>query len=205
MQAALPTPEQVRAAVERAYARPALAPAEPGFFDRMWEAVERFFRDLFGGGTPAGAGDAFEKFLMVLLVVAAVAIIAFFVMHVVGGLRDPDARELRAGGSARPDRPRTADEWEAEARRAAAAGRLREAAVALYQALLLRLEAAGAVRYDPAKTPGEYRREARAHPQARALGGFLRLFEPVAFGGRALDAAGWERLRAAAAEGGARA
>ena len=38
---------------------------------------------------------------------------------------------------------------------------------------------------------------------ARALGAFLRLFEPVAFGGRGLDAEGWERMRTAAAEGGA--
>jgi hypothetical protein len=103
-------------------------------------------------------------------------------------------------------RPRSAVDWEAEAARLAAEGRLREASAALYQALLLRLDGRGAVRFDPAKTPGDYRREARPHPEAaRALTGFLRLFEPVAFGGRGLDAEGWERMRtaAAAAEGGA--
>jgi hypothetical protein len=55
------------------------------------------------------------------------------------------------------------------------------------------------VRFDPAKTPGDYRREARKHPAVGpGLGGFLRHFEPVAFGGRPVDGARYERLRAAA-------
>jgi hypothetical protein len=108
-------------------------------------------------------------------------------------------------GDAIDARARTAPEWEEEAARAAAAGRFRDAAVALYQALLLRLEAGGVLRYDPAKTPGDYRREARRDPRAAgALTAFLRGFEPVVFGGRALDAAGYDRLRGAAGEAGAR-
>ncbi|WP_414678865.1 DUF4129 domain-containing protein, partial [Longimicrobium sp.] len=53
------------------------------------------------------------------------------------------------------------------------------------------------------KTPGDYRREVRAQPDAaRTLTGFLRRFEPVAFGGRAVDAQAYEALREAArAEG----
>ncbi|MDB4950595.1 MAG: hypothetical protein JWM27_3244, partial [Gemmatimonadetes bacterium] len=91
--------------------------------------------------------------------------------------------------------------WDEEARRAAAAGRLRDAAVATYHALLLRLDTRGVVRFDPSKTPGEYRREAWRDPAvAGALAGFLRLFEPVVFGGRPLDGTGYERLRAAAGE-----
>ena len=95
--------------------------------------------------------------------------------------------------------------WEARARQAASEERWRDAALALYQALLYRLDERGAVRYDAAKTPGEYRREARREPgAARTLDGFLRAWEPVAFGGRGADAAGYSGLRALAAEGGVR-
>jgi hypothetical protein len=86
-----------------------------------------------------------------------------------------------------------------------AEGRLREASLALYNALVLRLDARGAVRFDPAKTPGDYRREVRANPAvARPFAAFVRGFEPVVFGGRALDPDGYERLRAAAGEAGVR-
>lgn len=136
------------------------------------------------------------------LCITALAIVAHLVWTAVqaarGGDDGPKVKAERSPGT----KPRTAQEWEAEAARLAASGRLREAAVALYHALLLRLDARGAVRFDPSKTPGDYRREARAHPDAaRTLASFLRLFEPVAFGGRPLDADGWERLKGAALEG----
>ena len=137
------------------------------------------------------------------LALSAVAIIAHLVWTAVQASR----REERAPATARTKAPRarTAADWEAEAARLAAEGKLREAAVALYQALLLRLDALSVVRFDASKTPGDYRREARGDADAsRALTGFLRLFEPVVFGGRALDAEGWERMRRAAAEGAAR-
>lgn len=137
------------------------------------------------------------------MVVALLALVAHIVWTAVQVARradgDPAAPKAKTPGR---QVPRTAADWEAEAARLAGEGRLREAAAALYQALLLRLDALGVVRMDASKTPGDYRREARKHPEAaRALGGFLRLFEPVAFGGRDLDADGWERMKAAAAEG----
>lgn len=137
------------------------------------------------------------------MVAALVALVAHIVWTAVQVARRGDGGEA-APKTKTPGRqaPRTAADWEAEAARLAAEGRLREAAAALYHALLLRLDALGVVRMDASKTPGDYRREARKHPEAaRALGGFLRLFEPVAFGGRDLDADGWERMKAAAAEG----
>ena len=98
-----------------------------------------------------------------------------------------------------------AAEWEARARRAAAEERWRDAAMALYQALLHRLDERGAVRYDAAKTPGEYRRESRRDVgAARMLEGFLRVWEPVAFGGRGADETVYSGLRELAAEGGVR-
>ena len=208
MQAELPAAAEVQAAVERVYARRELTPPEPGLFDPVTDAIGRVWSwigGLFGRfGELRDTAPPLYYGVLAVLVALGVAILAFFLYNTFSRLGDADhpARVRIAGPPGA--RPRSAAEWEEEARRAAGAGRYREAAIALYQALLLRLEAAGAVRYDPAKTPGDYRREARPHERgARALAAFLRGFEPVAFGGRTLDAEGYARLCAAAAEGGA--
>lgn len=95
--------------------------------------------------------------------------------------------------------PETAAEWERRAQELAAARRWREAALALYQSILRRLAARGALRIDPAKTPGDYREESRGDAEShRLLEGFLHGFEPLAFGGRVADEAAYERLVASA-------
>jgi Domain of unknown function (DUF4129) len=210
MQTQLPSGPQVSRALERVYARPELAPREPGLLDGVREAIGRVL---------ARIGEFLARFfalrtesppvfygVLVVLVAIGLAIVVYFILNTLARLRDSDApaRPPRAPFGAVDARVRSAAEWEEAARRAAAAGHFREAAVALYQALLLRLETAGALRYDPAKTPGDYRREARRDPRAAgALTAFLRGFEPAVFGGRALDAAGYDRLRGAAGEAGA--
>lgn len=212
MQASLPTEPQVRAALERVYARPELAPRAPGPLDGVRAAFGRLLRRIaewFGSfGDLRSDSPVVYWIVMGGLIALGLAIIAYFVhatlLRLGQGGPAPRARADAPPGGPVDARARTAGEWEDEARRAAAADRYREAAVALYQALLLRLEAAGALRYDPAKTPGDYRRETRRAPQAAgALTAFLRGFEPVVFGGRALDAAGYDRLRGAAGQAGA--
>jgi hypothetical protein len=210
MQATLPTEPQVRAALERVYARPELAPPQPGPFDGIraffGRLMGRLFDWLSGLGSLRGDNPIVYWLVIGALIALGLGIVVYFIRNTLLrlGAADPAPRVERGPGAVIDARARTAGEWEDEARRAAAAGRYREAAVALYQALLLRLEAAGTLRYDPAKTPGDYRREAKRSPQAAgALTGFLRGFEPVVFGGRRLDAAGYERLRGAAGEAGA--
>lgn len=207
MQTGIPTTAQVDEALRRTYARPELKPHEPGALD----GVREWWRQLW-----ARIGDWFDRFgdlreaspmvywaVIGVMVAAGLAITGYLLWSTLLRMeaRDfPDrSRDAKPGPAGTNARARSAAEWEEEARRAAAASRYREAAVALYQALLLRLEAAGALRYDPAKTPGDYRREARRDPRASgALTAFLRGFEPAVFGGRALDGEGYERLRAAA-------
>lgn len=202
MQAELPTRPAVAEALERVYARPELSPPAPGpldpvreWIDRFWSAVRRFFAPL---GDLQGDAPWLYWLIIVSLALLGLAIVGYFLHQTLSGLgRAPDRPEA---GAAEPGaRARTAPAWDALAAKLAGEGRYREAALALYQALLLRLETAGALRYDPAKTPGDYRREARPHPQGRALAAFLRGFEPVAFGGRPIAADGYERLRATAA------
>lgn len=210
LQARLPTPDQVERAVQRVYERPEFNPKE-SVFEPLWRMVRRALAQIgeWLGQLRLLETTAPALFWLIIgfLALSAAAIVAHLVWTALQAARAREDDEDGAGGRFRPARPRTADDWEEEARRAAAAGRLREAALALYQALVLRLDARGAVRYDPSKTPGDYRREAaRTHPDAaRALAAFLRTFEPVAFGGRALDPAGWEKLRSTAGEAGARA
>lgn len=210
MQARIPTAAQVDEALRRTYARPELAPREPGALDglrewwrQLWARIGHWF-DRFGDLRT----DSPVVYWIVIgaLVVAALGILGYLLWSTLVGMADRgavDRLETSPAGSTPNARARSAGEWEEEARRAAAAGRYREAALALYQALLLRLEAAGVVRYDPAKTPGDYRREARRDPRASGvLTAFLRGFEPAIFGGRALDGEGYERLRAAASGAG---
>jgi hypothetical protein len=210
-----PGPAEVARALDKVYHRPELMPEHTsGWLARLgewWNAVLDWIGNLVGGlldrlHVMQHAAPVLFWVLVGWLAVSAVAIAVHLVLTFMQGWtareRAADAQVPAAEAAARP---RTPEAWEDEARRAVAQGRLRDAAVATYQALLLRLDARGVVRYDPAKTPGEYRRETRRDPAvAGAFGGFLRAFEPVAFGGRALDGAGYERLRSAAAEAGGR-
>ncbi len=204
----IPTAAEVQAAVARVYARPEFQERHT-WQEWLMARVARAFAWL---GDRLSWLDGLRTthpvlFWLILawLVAALVALVGHIVWTAAKVARRAEGGGTAAAKEAGPPRPRGAAGWEAEAARLAGLGRLREAAAALYQALLLRLDALGAVRWDASKTPGDYRREARRHPEAaRALGGFLRLFEPVAFGGRDLDAEGWERLKTAAADGSAR-
>jgi hypothetical protein len=207
VQARIPSAEEVQQAVARVYARPEYQEHHGirDWINRKLAEAFGWLSDKLGSFSELRLSHPWIFWLVVgWLAIAAVALLAHLVWTAVQAARRGEPEAGGATGKAAKLKPRSAADWEAEAARLAAEGRLREASAALYQALLLRLDGRGAVRFDPSKTPGDYRREARPHPEAaRALTGFLRLFEPVAFGGRGLDAEGWERMRTAAAEGGA--
>ncbi|MBV9775143.1 MAG: DUF4129 domain-containing protein [Gemmatimonadetes bacterium] len=206
-----PTPEQVGRALGRVYARPEFAERRASplmrwltdwygrLHDAFWELVHRF--QLMERSAPV-----VYWLILAWLTLSALAILAHFATT---GYQAWRGRERKSAGGPRGvprpgHRPLDAAGWEAEARRAAAEGRLRDAALALYQALLLRLHDRGALRYEASKTPGDYRREARGNAEvSRTLDAFLRRFEPVAFGGRSLDGAGYEALRRIVDQGGA--
>lgn len=203
----IPTAAEIERALTEVYARPEFE-TRITWRDWLWARLGRVFgwigEQLDGLRGLRDTQPVIFWIIVGWMVLTLVALVAHIVWTAVQVARRGDGSETTPRGKKTPGRqvPRTAADWEAEAARLAGEGRLREAAAALYQALLLRLDALGAVRVDASKTPGDYRREARKHPEAaRALGGFLRLFEPVAFGGRDLDADGWERMKAAAAEG----
>jgi uncharacterized protein DUF4129 len=206
--APLPGAEQVRQALDHVYRRPEFAPPARSPVADLLRAIGRWIGRVVDFLIPDfDVGAAGERTFLWILVALMAAVGVAVLLHLAGVLpRAWAQRETGGEGGAlrRGGRASRAAEWEARAREAAGAGRWREAALALYQALLLRLDERGAVRYDPSKTPGDYRREARRSQEARrVLDGFLRGFEPVAFGARPLGPEGYERLKATAGEGGA--
>jgi hypothetical protein len=207
-----PSPHEVQRALAAAYARPEMTPPRPSplraWIAERWIAVWEWLRELLPTMRLDSDGMAILGYAVVAIL-AAVALVAL--LHLLGVTarwwagRDR-GRAVPSESAGDPGEAiGSAAYWEGVAARAAEAGEWRAAVHALYQALLLRLDEHGALRYDAAKTPGDYRREVRRDP---ALGGsfesFLRGFEPVAFGTRALDASGYGRLRSLAERMGAR-
>jgi hypothetical protein len=203
-----PSPGEIERALAEVFSRPEFSVREPSFISRLLNRAMQWFMDRLADFFPrlelSEASARLAWWIVMGVVVAAVLAIA---VRLTRQLR----REWRARGRGRGRAARVeslalsvpAASWESAAASAAAAGRWRDASLALYQVLLHRLDAAGAVRYDAAKTPGDYRRELRRDQGALGvLDAFLGPFEPIAFGGRSGDAVTFERLRDAAASAG---
>lgn len=186
-QAAPPAAEEVAVALREVLARPEFQPAAGrpgrGLWARairwLFDALDRLLPDI--PSLPGGP-------ILNAIAIAALAAGAFVLVRRLARnrrRRGAPAPAMARGESAPPTEPaleRTAEEWEARARELLAAGHPREAALALYQAVLRRLADAGLIRYDTSKTPGDYRREMADAPAAAGYVAFLRRFEPLAFG-----------------------
>lgn len=196
----LQSPEEVSQALDEILARPEFAPPARSpiwewFFDAVGDLVD-LLRDLLPA-LALGEGARGALFLIVIsvLALAGVLLTAVLLERLSGARRRAGTRSRRLPATPSAPAPETAEDWEERARALAAEGRWREAAVALYHGVLHRLAARGAVRLDAAKTPGDYRRESRRDAEGhRLLEGFLRRFEPLAFGARPVDAAAFQRL-----------
>jgi hypothetical protein len=201
---AAPLPvEDVEQALADVYARPELAAAAESaltvWLRDTWQRIADWVSSLFGGIRIGGDG---VPILGVIAVAVFVTLAVVFALRLVR-MRDtwwPErgmAPAVVPAGAA----SRSAADWHAHARRLAEAGRWRDATLALYQALLLGLEARGVVRYDPSKTPGDYRRELRGQDATRRhFDTFVATWEPAAFGHRPADAAVFATLDALAGE-----
>lgn len=194
-----PDAAAVADALSRVYARPEFQDrARTGLLQTvadLWSAFTRWLGSLVGAAFEAvgGAGPWLGDLLVGLLVVAAAGAAAYLLARVLRRTAPPPAQEGTVGAGAVP---LDAEGWEAAARRARAEGRLRDAALALYRAALLRLDARGAVRFHEGKTPGDYRREVRSDPGlAPSFERFVRILLPLAFAAGAPDAREYEALR----------
>lgn len=195
--------DTVDAALLRVFARPEFAERESSGLLRLVSELGRAFRQWIGSLLSAWVPEqwhpAFTWLIVVVVSLLALWALVTFVRALVGAPVRRDAPEpVQAAEALRVE---DAAAWEAAARAAAAAGRFRDAAIALYLAAVLRLEERGILRYHAGKTPGDYRAEARSHSESRGpFDTFIRQFLPVAFGARTPDAAAFQALRSTAVD-----
>lgn len=205
---------EVERALEGVLARPEFAAAEPPllyrwlgrlmdwFGDTVRPLLSRFLPD------PDWSHPGWELLSLVLLGVGALLGLTLLVYLIVLAVRGFRRRRRRAADPGGPGRatPVGPAEWEAIAARSAEQGDWREAALALYQAVVLRLGERGFVRVERTKTPGDYRREARR--QGGEVPGrveaFLTWFERVAYGRTEPGPEQYDRLLSTARALGAR-
>lgn len=198
---------QVQAALARILARPKYAPPEPPLLYRwlggasrwLWDRLSAAVRWLFPHAhLDPSTWSTLARVVSVLGVLVGLALIAYL-LYLVGRavLHRRRRRRARPGAAAAPP---SAEDWEALARTAAAREDWRAAAMALYQAVLLRLSGAGALTLDQAKTPGDYRRDLRREDGVLAtrFEAFLGGFERMAYGAASPGPDHYGRLTASA-------
>jgi hypothetical protein len=195
--------DTVDAALVRVLARPEFAARESSGLLRLVSDLGKAFRQWIGSLLSAWVPEqwhpAFTWLIVVVVSLLALWALVTMVRALVGSPGRGDAAEPVQAAVGLPVEDAAA--WEAAARAAAAAGRFRDAAIALYLAAVLRLEERGILRYHAGKTPGDYRAEARSHPASRGpFDTFIRQFLPIAFGARTPDAAAFQALRTTAVD-----
>jgi hypothetical protein len=166
------------------------APAQRSWWDvlgdllrDLWEWLAAPFRHIFGNdGVTTAIG-----------VVVLLALLAFITVVVVRSARRAAARRVRAAVSEVTALSASVDAAALRARAlaAASAGRYREAAALLWISALHALDERGRVRFDPARTPSEWRRAVRDP----AFDAFARDAVVALFAPRAVDAMFVERMR----------
>ncbi len=152
---------------------------------RFWDWVMQPLRHVAGGRTIANA-------IGIVVLIAIAILVVFAIVRFVrrrGSARRPRRSAQIATLAAERDSRALLD----AARAAAAAGRYREAAVLLWSSALRALDERGRVRYDAARSPGEWRRAVQDPDFDRlARDAVLALFAE-----RDVDAALVARMRAA--------
>jgi hypothetical protein len=170
---------------EPAYRAARTGPA-PATQKTIWEKildwiVEQFVR-LFSGLAQAAAGvPLLGSVFAIVLIALAVLGLAYVAYRIADGLA-LRRKTISADGELLPPIA-TADELHAAAIDAARAGAYARAIALLFHASLLQLDRTNRVEYDPARTPGEYRRlvRAKAPPAAGDFDALARVFTLAAF------------------------
>lgn len=170
----------------------ALGAAWDWFWARLGDLLEWLVPGIDSVSAPWSVGG---RVVLAVLAVVGVALLLHLGRLGMASLRRRGPAGRRSAETGTSDDPVDAEGWEARARSAAERGRFRDAAVALYQAVIHRLAREERVRFDPGKTPGDYRREVGDDPRAGPLlEAFVRRWEPVAFGRTSAGPGSWDEL-----------
>lgn len=182
--------QEVEAVLAEVYARAEFAglleepsPQTPAWRERLAEWLNDTFGHLFEISPGAGATSV----LAWALIIGLALTLGWVAYRTVRG-RLAARVPAEPGHAAASPPERDLSYWLALARERTSAGHHRAATAALYQALIRALDGAGELRYDPSKTPGDYRGETSSTARAR-LDRFLVHYEPVVFGGAGADRA----------------
>ena len=171
-----------------------LAPQKPGdksWLDLLWDALGELWRRLTAPLGHLLGNQTLTSVIGIAVLVALLVFLAFVVARFARGLGRKQTDRARADTFALGDDV-DARTLLARALAAAAEGRHHDAAALLWASALRALDERGHVRYDPARTPGEWRRAVR-DPAFDAL---ARDAVVALFGHRGADAALVTRMRA---------
>lgn len=146
------------------YRLPAPGRAEqPSWFDLVRDWVARFIQGILRRIDRAlGEHNPFEAVIGFVVIAAALGLLGWAVFVLVRSVRRAAPRPSRRGvdgGAA--EREIRAAELRARSRAAAGERRYRDAVALLFAAAVRDLDERGRLAYDPARTPGEYRRLVR--------------------------------------------
>jgi hypothetical protein len=161
-------------------------------WDLIWEALRKWWHDLTAPLGGVLGNDLVTEFVGVMVLAVALAFFAFVAYRFARPYLGTRRARARAAATA------LAQDGDAAALRARALaaaneGRYHDAAALLWASALRALDEVGRVRYDPARTPGEWRREVR-DPMFDA---FARDAVVALFGDRSVDEALVARMRRA--------
>ncbi|HEV3087511.1 MAG TPA: hypothetical protein VGX96_09840 [Candidatus Elarobacter sp.] len=180
-----------RILLDRRYHAGPYGPAPKSWFEQLLDALDAFWRRLTEPLNHLAGNDLVTRAVGLAILVAVLAGLVYVVVRFGRSLRfKREAREgsqyyaLGEGADARTLLSR--------ALAASAEGRHHDAAALLWASALRALDERGRVRYDAARTPGEWRREVR-DPNFDAL---ARDAVVALFGERGADAALVARMRA---------
>jgi hypothetical protein len=168
-------------------------PARPGekpWWELLADAIDQLWRRLTEPLNHLVGNSTFTTFVGIVVLIAAAALLVVVVARYASGIGGRRSVPLGAGaiGLGEDADSRTLF---ARALAAAAQGHHHEAAALLWASALRALDERGRVRFDPARTPGEWRRAVR-DPDFDAL---ARDAVIALFGDRGADAALVERMR----------
>jgi Na+-transporting methylmalonyl-CoA/oxaloacetate decarboxylase gamma subunit len=181
-----------RVLADARFARAAQRPGEKSWFDYVVDALRELWHRLLAPLRGLTGNSTLTTVIGIAVLVAVLALLALVVVRFARGVAWRRAPRARLP-SAVPDADADARTLFERALAAAAAGRHHDAAALLWASALRALDERGRVRFDPARTPGEWRRAVR-DPSFDAL---ARDAVVALFGDRGADAALVARMREA--------
>ena len=146
------------------------AAPSPDIWQILWQwFVDHVLRPLLGPLHVAfDASKGVGTVVGIVLIVAALCLLGFLIFRLAIAFAPRAALEREADGLRALGEERTRADWLALARDAAARGDYASAIAALFAAALAALDERALVAFDPARTPGEYRRLVRRERAAAA-------------------------------------